>query len=208
MQLSEWWMNSFEMGYASRSSYAYVGVDIFNSHEPNGEDYHPWCSRTVCNNKHPELEDNMPLKMICDFLTMKGYCTTSRGRESSLRDGRSGDRIPVVGRDFLHPSRPVLGPNQPPIQWVAGLFWGVKRPGRGADHPPLSRAEVEGRVELYIWSTSGPSWLVLRWTFTVQRSSMAYLPKYDEVPDTWTKVTAGKGGDNFTVKHKVNVKEN
>ena len=31
--------------------------------------------------------------------------------------------------------------------WV---FPGVKRPGRGADHPLPSSAEVEGRVGLYI----------------------------------------------------------
>ena len=44
-----------------------------------------------------------------------------------------------------------------------GSFHGVKRPGRGADHPPPSIAKVEGRVELYICSPSGPSWPVLGW---------------------------------------------
>jgi hypothetical protein len=38
------------------------------------------------------------------------------------------------GRDFSHPSRPALGPTQPPVQWVPDIFPGVKRPGRGVDH--------------------------------------------------------------------------
>jgi hypothetical protein len=42
-----------------------------------------------------------------------------------------------------------------------GSFSGVKRPGRGIDHPPLSSTDVKERVELYLYYTSGPSWPVL-----------------------------------------------
>jgi hypothetical protein len=43
------------------------------------------------------------------------------------------------GRDFSHTSRPALKATQPPVQLVPG----VKRRGRGADHPPPSSAEVK-----------------------------------------------------------------
>ena len=42
-----------------------------------------------------------------------------------------------------------------------GSFPGVKRPGRGVEHPPPYSAEVEGRVELYIYSPFGSSWPVI-----------------------------------------------
>jgi hypothetical protein len=37
-------------------------------------------------------------------------------------------------------------------------FLGVKRPRRGVDHPFPSSAEVNERVQLYLYSPSGPSW--------------------------------------------------
>ena len=46
------------------------------------------------------------------------------------------------GRDFPHPSKPVLGPTQPPVQWVPGLSLGKERPGRDADPSPPSSAVV------------------------------------------------------------------
>jgi hypothetical protein len=42
-----------------------------------------------------------------------------------------------------------------------GSFLGVKRPRRGVDHPPPSSADVKERVELYLYSPSGPSWPVV-----------------------------------------------
>jgi hypothetical protein len=42
-----------------------------------------------------------------------------------------------------------------------GSFPGAKRPERGVDHPPPSSAEVKERVELFLYSPSGPSWPVL-----------------------------------------------
>jgi hypothetical protein len=49
-----------------------------------------------------------------------GYGLDSPGIESRWR------------RDFPHLSRPVLGLNQPPVQWVPGLSRGKERPGRKA----------------------------------------------------------------------------
>ena len=41
-----------------------------------------------------------------------------------------------------------------------GSFPGVKRPGRGVDHPPPYSAEIKEKVELSLSSTSGPSYAV------------------------------------------------
>ena len=69
----------------------------------------------------------------------------------SLRTGRSGDRIPVGAR-FSAPVQ--TGPGAHPAYYtmVTGSFSGVKRPGRGRDHPTPSIAEVKDRVGLYLYS--------------------------------------------------------
>ena len=67
------------------------------------------------------------------------------------------------GGDFPHPSRPALGVHPPSCTMGNRSFPEVKWPGRGVDHPPLSSAEIEGRVELYSYSQPGPSWPVIGW---------------------------------------------
>jgi hypothetical protein len=42
-----------------------------------------------------------------------------------------------------------------------GTFTGVKRSGRGADHPPPSKCRGHEREGLYPSSPSGPSWPVI-----------------------------------------------
>ena len=47
-----------------------------------------------------------------------------------------------------------------------GSFPGVKRPGRGVDHPPLSSPEVKVRLELYLCSPFSACVACSRVTFT------------------------------------------
>ena len=63
-------------------------------------------------------------------------------------------------RDFPHLSRPNLGPTQPTVQWVSGLFTGVKPAGAWGCQLPASSTEFKETVELYIYSSSGPSWSI------------------------------------------------
>jgi hypothetical protein len=57
------------------------------------------------------------------------------------------------GRDFSHTSRPALGQTLFSCTTGTGSFPGVKRPGRGADHPHPPSAEVENK---YLYSPSRP----------------------------------------------------
>ena len=88
-----------------------------------------------------------------------GYLSRYR---DSLRAGRSGDRNPV-GAKFSAPVQ--TGPGAHPASYTMGTgsFPGVKRSGCGVDYPTLSSAEVKERVELYLFSPSGPSWPLLGW---------------------------------------------
>ena len=56
-----------------------------------------------------------------------------------------------------------------PASYTMGTrsFSRVKRPGCGVHHPTPSSAEVKGRVEVYLYSTSGSSWPVVGRTLSL-----------------------------------------
>ena len=91
----------------------------------------------------------------------------TRGRNSSVgiatRYGQDGLGIESRwgGGEFSSPVH--TGPGAHPASYTMGTwsFLGVKRPGRGADHPVPPKCRGHERVELYLYSPSGPSWPVI-----------------------------------------------
>jgi hypothetical protein len=113
--------------------------------------------------------------MKCNELLHKNYVTFSVireglcyqwGRDSAVcmvtRYGLEGPRI--ESRWEMRSSAPVQtgpGAHTDSNKICTRSFPGVKRPGRGVDHPLSSSAVVKERVELHLYSPFGSSWPVL-----------------------------------------------
>jgi hypothetical protein len=87
---------------------------------------------------------------------------SSVGTATTLRTGRSTDRIPVRVRFSAH-VQASLGPTQPPLYNGYRVFPWCKAARTWHWAPTPFIAKVKERVELYIYSPSGLSWAVLGW---------------------------------------------
>jgi hypothetical protein len=108
---------------------------------------------------------------------------------------------------FTTATSTALGPTQPPIQWAPGaLSLEVQRPGREADDPPPSSAEVKECVELYLH----PQYVFMAWCFTFY---LLFTPVYDGARlAQWysAEIQDGRSGHripaeagNFSLHHRV-----
>jgi hypothetical protein len=83
---------------------------------------------------------------------------TGHGCKKCIRDIKD---FPLWEGNFCtRPDRPCGSPSLP-YNGNRVFLPGGKAARRGANHPPSSNAEVIERVELYLYSPSGPSWPVL-----------------------------------------------
>ena len=85
---------------------------------------------SICSFNHCLIAENTAV-LLCLAHIVKHYGLDGLGIKSQW------------GQDFLHPSRLALGLTQPPVQWLPGLFPGLKWPVCGIDHPPRSSAELK-----------------------------------------------------------------
>jgi hypothetical protein len=99
--------------------------------------------------------------------TMISYHTLTYGRDSSVRIatryGLDGLGIEFPGGRARFPAPVQTGPRAHPAsnKMGTGSLPGLKRSGRGVDHPTSSSTEVKERIELYLYSPSWPSWPVV-----------------------------------------------
>jgi hypothetical protein len=103
--------------------------------------------------------------LFCSNIKLSKHYTYNVGWDSSvvtaIRYGLDGPGIESLGVRFSAPVQTGPGAHPASYKMGTGSLPGVKRPNRGIGNPPPSSAEVKERVQLYVYSPSGPSWPVL-----------------------------------------------
>jgi hypothetical protein len=132
----------------------------------------------------PTPRSSSPLNTMYNNIMLA--CTVSRhlyivldlnwgaGTGDWLEDRGVRVRVPVGSRIFSFPRRPyrLWGPSSFLPNGYLGLFhWGVKRPGREADHSSVTSAEVK-KTWIY---TSTPAYVFMAWCLINHRGSFTFL---------------------------------
>ena len=76
------------------------------------------------------------------YLKLHDVCGPGSSVDIATDYGLDGPGSNPNGDEIFRPSRPALGPTQPPVKWVSVLCRGKVRPGRAADHSLPSSAAV------------------------------------------------------------------
>ena len=179
-----WWTNQNEKSYLCYdfgSSFSFISPTTLHlkpqrySFSPSKQNTRHTHARTHTH-RHKHLAFSICYRQSVSDCLQFGYRFSNasewrRSRDSAVgiatRYGLDGPGIESRWEwDFPHPSTPALGPTQPLIQRGTASFPGVKRGGAWRWPPTPSSAEVKERVQQCIYSPSGPSWPVLRWTLT------------------------------------------
>jgi hypothetical protein len=117
-------------------------------------------SSSSCSNKNA-LQNIYTVLLIPALIILASTSGKCSRYFNLLQTGRSGESILVWAKI----SAPVqTSPGTPPSLLYNGylvFFSGVKQPGSGVDQLPPSSAKVKERVQLYLYSPSGPSWPLL-----------------------------------------------
>jgi hypothetical protein len=98
--------------------------------------------------------------VVCCTVRTKSKSQANPDKETSTDEVHSENKKQIpVGSMF---SAPILtGPGVQPLSYrvrTGFFFSGVKRPGRGVNHPPLSSDEVKETIELCHCPVCRPSW--------------------------------------------------
>ena len=107
------------------------------------------------------FESRRSHECLCCVLYSKdnGTSTEKVQRGNKRRNSENKSKKKNPGRGKIFRTRPDRRWGPPSLLYNGGgvSFQRERRPGRGVNHPPPSSAEVQERIEVYLYSPFGPS---------------------------------------------------